>query len=237
MSPKNNVATSEVLETAPRPRRASRSRKADPSPEIAPLSRVKTKVQKEKLIVDRHRQIVDAAIQVFEVKGFHGATLRDVGRAANVPQGTIYNYVESKEDILFLVCDRIVGAYQARVRQAVEETPDPTQRLRSIMRAIAYAMIDRQAEIRILYREGYHLGPEADQEIKNRIAQFVAVVEQAIGEVSQGKDFTVRFACNIVTFLPTMFALRDWVTPRGMPVDRQVDELVTFMARGLGLDD
>lgn len=220
-----------------RPRRTSKQAKAEAAKAVKPLSRVKTKVQKEKLIADRHRQIVDAAIQVFEVKGFHGATLRDVGRAANLPQGTIYNYVETKEDILFLVCDRIVSDYLARVRQALETTSDPTQRLRSIMRAIAHAMIDHQVEIRILYREDYHLSPEAGREIRGRIAQFVSEVEQAITAISEGKDYTVRFVCNIVTFLPTMFALRDWVTPRGMPEEQQVHELVEFMARGLGLED
>ena len=33
-------------------------------------------------------------------------------------QGTIYNYVSSKDDILYLVCDRIVAEYNEQARGA-----------------------------------------------------------------------------------------------------------------------
>src|SRR5258708_29892223 len=63
------------------------------------------------LIRDRREQLVRAALKVFHQKGFHETTVRDIGRAARLTQGTIYNYVRSKEDILFLVCDHIVTEY------------------------------------------------------------------------------------------------------------------------------
>ena len=64
------------------------------------------------LVRQRRHALIEAAVRVFKEKGFHEATVRDIGRAAGMTQGTIYNYVASKEDILYLVCDRIVGEYQ-----------------------------------------------------------------------------------------------------------------------------
>src|SRR5215472_2812736 len=125
--------------------RSPRSRQeSSPSEEVS--SRVKTKTQKEKLVVRRHRQITDAAIRLFDEKGFHGASLRDIGTTAGLTQGTIYNYVESKEDILYLVCDRIVTDYQASFRFALKQSPDSVSRLKLALRAIAMTMHDHRIE-------------------------------------------------------------------------------------------
>src|SRR5439155_25514719 len=76
------------------------------------------------LVRDRRTQLVGAAIEVFAEKGFHATTVRDIGRASRLTQGTIYNYVRSKEDILFLVCDRIVTQYHDSVRRALATEGD-----------------------------------------------------------------------------------------------------------------
>lgn len=49
----------------------------------------------------RHRQIVEAAAQVFIEKGFHGATINDIADAAGVPRGSIHYHISSKQDLLF----------------------------------------------------------------------------------------------------------------------------------------
>lgn len=55
---------------------------------------------REALTEARRAQILEAAIQVFAEKGFHGATVRDVARTAGVADGTIYNYFKNKSDLL-----------------------------------------------------------------------------------------------------------------------------------------
>jgi TetR/AcrR family transcriptional regulator, cholesterol catabolism regulator len=75
-------------------------------PGTPPASRsVKTTTKDADLIRDRRERLTRAAIKVFSEKGFHESTVRDIGRAALLTEGTIYNYVRGKEDIVFLVCD------------------------------------------------------------------------------------------------------------------------------------
>ncbi len=97
---------------------------------------------------ERRERLIDAAIKVFVEKGFHNATVRDIGRAANMTQGTIYNYVSSKDDILYLVCDRIVAEYNDETRKALDTTHDPVGRVRSAVRAISEVMYRHRREIR-----------------------------------------------------------------------------------------
>lgn len=54
--------------------------------------------------VDRRRQILDAALEVFGTKGFHKATNKDIAEAAGgISPGLIYWYFKDKQDLLFAV--------------------------------------------------------------------------------------------------------------------------------------
>lgn len=78
----------------------------------------------EQLIEARQNQILDAATQVFAEKGFHGATIRDVARAAGIADGTIYNYFENKTALLLGILNRLNQTGQREGHfEAVMETP------------------------------------------------------------------------------------------------------------------
>lgn len=56
--------------------------------------------KKGSITEQRKRQILDAALAVFATKGFAEASMAEVAQAAGVAVGTIYNYYESKCDLL-----------------------------------------------------------------------------------------------------------------------------------------
>lgn len=72
------------------------------------------------LIAARRNQILDAATQVFAKKGFHRATIRDVAKAADIADGTIYNYFKNKTALLLGILDRLneTPEREAHFRQA-----------------------------------------------------------------------------------------------------------------------
>lgn len=50
--------------------------------------------------------LMQAATKVFSAKGYRQAQMSDIAREMGVSQGTLYNYVESKEALFQLVCER-----------------------------------------------------------------------------------------------------------------------------------
>ncbi len=48
---------------------------------------------------ERREHILDAAQRVFCVKGFSGASIRDIAREAGITEGLIYHYFESKDQL------------------------------------------------------------------------------------------------------------------------------------------
>jgi AcrR family transcriptional regulator len=55
---------------------------------------------RRQLIEARRSQILRAAATVFAEKGFHRATTKDIAQTAGIAEGTIYNYFDSKGDLL-----------------------------------------------------------------------------------------------------------------------------------------
>lgn len=58
---------------------------------------------------DRVSSLINAAIRVFSLKGFRRAQMADIAREMGVSPGLLYNYVESKEALFYLVIDQGFG--------------------------------------------------------------------------------------------------------------------------------
>jgi TetR/AcrR family fatty acid metabolism transcriptional regulator len=57
--------------------------------------------------IQREAQILDAATRVFASKGYRAATTKEIAAKAGVSEGTIYNYFDSKYDLLIAMSKRL----------------------------------------------------------------------------------------------------------------------------------
>jgi AcrR family transcriptional regulator len=71
----------------------------------------------------KRRRILAAAQEVFAEQGFDAARMEEVARRARVGKGTLYNYYDSKEDLLI----QAVIASMEEVRERIEEAVEPSQ--------------------------------------------------------------------------------------------------------------
>ena len=62
---------------------------------------------RQQLIAARRNQILDAAATVFAEKGFHRASTKEIASTAGISEGTIYNYFDSKADLLIGIMARL----------------------------------------------------------------------------------------------------------------------------------
>jgi len=62
---------------------------------------------------EARRKIMDAALHVCAVKGYHGATMDDVADSIGVSKGTLYLYFKSKEELFKTISER----FQDRLKE------------------------------------------------------------------------------------------------------------------------
>lgn len=193
-------------------------------------------IKDQALIQARQAQIVEAARRVFREKGFHPATVREIGEAVGMTQGTLYNYARSKDDILFLVLDALVREYQEAVKAAIDREQDPRQRIRATIRAFTEVVAQRQDDILLLYQEVHSLERSLRRKLLARTHEFFEDVAKIVARAAAEGVIAppdVYFATQVITFLPAMIALRRWdMRDRIAPADGMA-WIVDFIMRGL----
>jgi AcrR family transcriptional regulator len=197
---------------------------------------VAANIKNPQLVRDRRRQLIEAALTVFLRKGYHVATVRDIGREAGFTQGTIYNYVRSKSDILYLVCDDVMRAYQEAASRAIEGVDDPADRLSRALRVVVAAADDHQDAIQLIFHESDALDRRSLHAILARVAEYIELFERLLADAARvGAIVPVnaRLAANIVTFLPTMIALRRWHLKPHVSRETALHGVTEFLLRGL----
>lgn len=60
----------------------------------------RTATQYEAIRQEKQALIMETALELFAQKGFHGTSISDISKKAGISKGLVYNYFESKEEIL-----------------------------------------------------------------------------------------------------------------------------------------
>jgi len=85
-------------------------------------------------VEDRRRQILDAALRCFAREGFHRTTMRHVVRETGLSAGAIYQYFDSKDELIAAIAAQRRAAELELVRGALA-TGDMAAGLKRLMQA------------------------------------------------------------------------------------------------------
>ncbi len=191
------------------------------------------------LLVEHRRQaLIAAAIKVFAEKGYHSARVSEIAEAAGISQGTVYNYVRSKEDILYLVClDNLIG-YEGLVTEATATAGSGLEKLKALVRATVQAVIRYKDHHLIMVRELHHIEKRRRREFLAAAAEKRGVCERLLRQAAEEADLTLPntlLAANLMIFLPNMIVSRGWDFRNSVSEEEIEAFLVSFIWRGLGL--
>jgi AcrR family transcriptional regulator len=85
---------------------------------------------------ERRAQVVAAARTCFARSGFHNTTLKDVFAEAGLSAGCVYNYFQSKDELMLAIAEERHEEERHLIAEAAE-TDDPVTALRQIARRFA----------------------------------------------------------------------------------------------------
>jgi len=151
-------------------------------------------------VADRRQRILEAAVRVFAVRGYHAARVGDIAEEAGVAHGLLYHYFSSKEEVLrtlFRDSWRLVIA----AVHGIEATDDPaTEKLRRIAAVLLRSWRADPDRVRVLVREvarSPHLTSEVD-EIREVFLLIERVIARGQEEGSLRPELDARLASWIV---------------------------------------
>ncbi len=195
-------------------------------------------VKDERLIEKRRDQMIKGAVSLFKVKGFHRTTTREIAKEAGFSIGTLYEYIRTKEDVLYLVCDRIYDQVGERLQQELDMKRGNLESLKSAIRYYFRVMDEMQDEVLVMYQEAKSLSKDALPYVLNKELAMVAMFEQVIRNCMTAEDIEMReqqiqlIAHNIFV-QGQMWGFRRWVLHRHFELDAYIEGQIELLVHGL----
>lgn len=81
----------------------------------------------------RQREILDAAVRAFSRHGYYSCTMANVAREAGVADGTLYLYVQGKQELLVLTFRYVLDRILTRLDAELAAIADPAAKLERLM--------------------------------------------------------------------------------------------------------
>jgi len=176
---------------------------------------VQASVKDERLVQKRRDQMIKGAVALFKQKGFHRTTTREIAKAAGFSIGTLYEYIRTKEDVLYLVCDSIYDHVSERLQEDLAVEKGTLESLRHGIADFFQVMDEMQAEVLVMYQEVKSLSKDALPYVLKKEMEMVAMFEELLtrcvenGEIRLSKKQIELVAHNIFV-QGQMWGFRRW---------------------------
>ena len=194
-------------------------------------------IKNKDLVKRRRTQILDAARKLFTKKGFAVTTVQDICEESGVNPGSLYDYVQNKDDILRQLFKEMMGeTSEVRTAFSPSEEINNLDALRRYMRtAIGHSWTFSPDVISLAYQETRFLDETTKQEImsadRDLIERWAAWIKRGLGrEVDQERLLVIA---SLLVFIFAFLPLKGWTT-RELDTEKVIDATVEFFIKGLG---
>ncbi|MHA6626391.1 TetR/AcrR family transcriptional regulator [Pseudonocardia sichuanensis] len=158
---------------------------------------------------ERWAELIEVATQVFYEKGYDGASLQDIADRLGMLKGSLYYYIQSKEELLFDVISTVHRDGLAVIRARAEVEGDPLQRLENVIVGHVEHTCRNLVPTAVFLHELSALPPERRQEVLGSEHAYQGVFRDLI-ELAQ-KEGLVRADLDPRLGALTVLGSTNWV--------------------------
>lgn len=200
--------------------------------------KVPSMVKDQQLIKKRRDQMIKAAVNLFKEKGFHRATTREIAKESGFSIGTLYEYIGSKEDILYLVCDAIYEEVSEKLKKRLDHDQQGIESVKTAIAALFRVIDDLQDEVLVMYQESKSLPKEALQYVLQKEMEMTSMISQIIQEsVDQGylqlSEKEVNIAAHNILVQSHLWTFRRWAVQGTYSLDEYIELQTKLILDGL----
>ena len=179
-------------------------------------------------------EIRRAAARLFRQQGYPSTSIQEVAEAVGMLKGSLYYYIDSKEQLLF---DIIRDAHEhslANIRALADSDAPAVEVLRTFIEGHVLGNVGNLAEMGVFFHDFRHLSDEHRAEIiaeRDEYDQFVRGLVsrgQAEGDIDPDAD-TVLTAMGILGMINWIY---QWYRPDGDASPEQIGHAVADLVIG-----
>ncbi|MCP4141485.1 MAG: TetR/AcrR family transcriptional regulator [Chloroflexi bacterium] len=181
-------------------------------------------------------EILDAAAEIFRIKGYHATSMQDIAGAVNLQKASLYHHVSSKQEILLDLLDQALELLSGEVIGIVQdEELLPDEKLHQMMETYLKALTEHFDLATVLLMEHRSLSPELHaRHVPNR-DRFESLWRDVVSEgMEKGTFCCVDTGLAVRNLLGAMNWAITWYSPKGdFPISEIANQTATLFLNGL----
>lgn len=195
---------------------------------------IPSRVLDPQLVEARRLQIVRASVDLFVEKGFHKTTTREIAKASGLGIGTLYEYVQSKEDVLYLVCAYIHSEVEKRLAEVQTSSLNGRDLLLMSIKRFFACVDELQDYVLLIYQETKSLPADTmrlvlqQEEAITHLFEEILERGRADGSVSIAEQNVKLIAHNIIV-LGQMWTFRRWAIHQHYTLEEYTERQISLL--------
>lgn len=191
-------------------------------------------IKDQRLIEQRRQQIIEGAVRLFVQKGFHKSTTREIARECGLSIGTMYEYIQSKEDVLYLVCDHIHSELERRLKESVSDEDSGIETLRKSLKQLFKVMGEMRTSVLLIYQETKSLPKDKMAYVLSKEEEITAIFERILEKgMNDGTididPSSVKLMAHNIMVIGQMWTFRQWALGRHYDLDEYTKRQMAFL--------
>lgn len=161
----------------------------------------------------KRRQIFDGACEVIGREGYAATTMRKVAKAAGIPLSSMYQYIDTKEDLLYMITSTCMEEIFEYMYAELSTEGDAQSKMEHAVAAYLKYVSKNRRYINLAYRETRSLSRPNREKIFDIERRFTQLWEKIIIEGNASDEFDAqktRLAANLIYFVCNLWSLRHW---------------------------
>jgi TetR/AcrR family transcriptional regulator, cholesterol catabolism regulator len=192
------------------------------------------------LVDSKRKDLIDKATKVFVKNGYHETNMRELASAIGMSVGSIYHYIGSKQDILYLIINTAVTRPEGWIDgiAASLETSSATWVLKDYIKQY-YTNVDREHNNTLFtYQETKNLDRKAQKtilEAASRDVESCAIILRKGIKTGEFKIDNVLLMAHNVIVLGHMWSIRWWYLSKVCSLDEYIKEQTALILNRISI--
>lgn len=93
--------------------------------------------RRERQLIERRKEILGAALELFEQKGYEATSMEEIAEEADVARATLYNHFPSKGDVVLALTTAVADEWLAKGAAKLERSKSPSAAITALLTAAA----------------------------------------------------------------------------------------------------
>ena len=202
-----------------------------------------TQIKNKKLVKERRRQIVDAAVKLFIQNGYHKTTTRALAKETGLSIGSLYEYITTKDDVLYLVGIAIHLEVEQGVKDALARSSQSKDPLADVIKEYFLVCNRMSDHILLMYQVTHFLPEKWQKKVLEAELRITDLFIEAMNELKKsGKlpdlgDNTILLIGHNISVMGHTWAFRRWYFAKYFTIDEYVEQQTKFIKCFLGEED